>query len=107
LADFNRALRAIQRSLREAKGDPAWGFTRNPYSSSMEKQIRRELEESLSHQRAELVDLKGTIEDWSRPWRPPVKKPRKQSKLPEEPKAERPRREFNSPRPVQTEFFAF
>jgi hypothetical protein len=107
LADFNRALRAIQRSLREAKGDPAWGFTRNPYSSSMEKQIRRELEESLSHQRAELADLKGTIEDWSRPWRPPVKKPRKQSKSPEQPKAERPRREFNSPRPVQTEFFAF
>jgi hypothetical protein len=73
----------------------------------MEKQIRRELEESLSHQRAELADLKGTIEDWSRPWRPPVKKPRKQSKSPEQPKAERPRREFNSPRPVQTEFFAF
>jgi hypothetical protein len=73
----------------------------------MEKQIRRELEESLSHQRAELADLKGTIEAWSRPWRPPVKKPRKQSKSPEEPKAERPRREFNSPRPVQTEFFAF
>ena len=107
LADFNRALRAIQRSLREAKGDPAWGFTRNPYSSSMEKQIRRELEESLSHQRAELADLKRTIEDWSRPWRPPVKKPRKQSKSPEKPKAERPRHQFNSRRPVQTEFFAF
>jgi hypothetical protein len=107
LADFNRALRAIQRSLREAKSDPAWGFTQNPFSRSMEKQIRRELEESLSHQRAELADLKATIEDWSRPWRPPVKKPRKQSKTPEKPKAETARREFNSPRPVQTEFFAF
>jgi hypothetical protein len=107
LADFSRALRAIQRSLREAKSDPAWGFSQNPYSSPMEKQMRRELEESLSHQRAELADLKRTIEDWSRPWHPPVKKPRKQSKSPEKPKAERPRREFNSPRPVQTEFFAF
>jgi DnaJ domain len=106
LADFNRALRAIQRSLREAKGDPAWGFTQNPYSSSMEKHIRRELEESLSHQRAELADLKATIEDWSRPWRPPVKKPTKQSKSPVKPKAERPKRQFNGPRPVQTEFFA-
>jgi hypothetical protein len=107
LADFNRALRAIQRSLREAKGDPAWGFTQNPYSSSMEKHIRRELEESLSHQRAELADLKATIEDWSRPWRPPVKKPRKQSKSPEKTKAESPKHQFNSRRPVQTEFFAF
>jgi hypothetical protein len=107
LADFNRALRAIQRSLREAKGDPAWGFTQNPYSSSMEKHIRRELEESLSHQRAELADLKTTIEDWSRPWRPPVKKPRKQSKSPEKTKAESPKHQFNSRRPVQTEFFAF
>jgi hypothetical protein len=107
LADFNRALRAIQRSLREAKGDPAWGFTQNPYSSSMEKHIRRELEASLSHQRAELADLKATIEDWSRPWRPPVKKPRKQSKSPEKTKAESPKHQFNSRRPVQTEFFAF
>jgi hypothetical protein len=107
LADFNRALRAIQRSLREAKGDPAWGFTQNPYSSSMEKHIRRELEESLSHQRAELADLQATIEDWSRPWRPPVKKPRKQSKSPEKTKAESPKHQFNSRRPVQTEFFAF
>jgi hypothetical protein len=107
LADFNRALRAIQRSLREANGDPAWGFTQNPYSSSMEKHIRRELEASLSHQRAELADLKATIEDWSRPWRPPVKKTRKQSKSPEKTKAESPKHQFNSRRPVQTEFFAF
>ena len=107
LADFNRALRAIQRSIREAKNDPAWGFTQNPYSRSMEKQIRRELEEDLSHQRAELAYLKATIEDWSRPWRPPVKKPRKQSKSPEKPKAERPKHQTNSQRPVQTEFFAF
>jgi hypothetical protein len=107
LADFNRALRAIQRSLREAKRDPAWGFTQNPYSRSVEKQIRRELEESLSHQRAELADLKATIEDWSRPWRPPVKKPRKQSKSPEKTNAESPKHQFNSRRPVQTEFSAF
>ena len=107
LADFNRAFRAIQRSLGEAKRDPAWGFSRNPYHDPMEKRIRREMEESLSRQRRVLADLKETIDDWSRPWHPPVKKPRKQSKPPEKPKTERPKREFNKPRPVQTEFFAF
>jgi hypothetical protein len=73
----------------------------------MEKRIRREMEESLSHQRSVLADLKRTIDDWSRPWHPPVKKPRKQSKSPEKPKAERPTHEFNITRPVQAEFFAF
>jgi hypothetical protein len=107
LADFNRAFRAIQRSLREAKRDPAWGFSRNPNHGQMEMRIRREMEESLSHQRRVLADLKGTIDDWSRPWHPPVKKPKKQSKSPEKPKGERPRHEFSKPRPVQTEFFAF
>jgi hypothetical protein len=107
LADFNRAFRAIQRSLSEAKRDPAWGFNRNPDHGPLEKRIQREMEESLSHQRRVLADLKGTIDDWSRPWHPPVKKPRKQSKSPQKPKAERPRHEFNKPRPVQTEYFAF
>ncbi len=107
LADFNRAFRAIQRNLREAKRDPAWGFSRNPCDSSVEKRIRRELQESLSYQRSVLADLKGTIEDWSRPWHPPVKKPKKQSKALEKPKAERTGPKINNPRPFQTEFFAF
>jgi hypothetical protein len=90
LADFNRAFRAIQRSLAEAKRDPAWGFSRNPNHGPMEKRIRREIEESISQQRRVLADLKGTIDDWSRPWHPPVKKPRKQSKSPVKPKARDP-----------------
>jgi hypothetical protein len=106
VADLHRAFRAIERSLREAKTDPAWGFSRKTCDSSMEKQIRRELEEGLSYQRRVLADLKETIEDWSRPWRPPVKKPGKRSKSPEKPKTQRRQPQFNSPRPVQTEFFA-
>jgi hypothetical protein len=107
LADFKRSLRAIQWSLREAKWDPAWGFSLNPPKSSMERRIRREMEETLSHQRSALAELKRTIEDWSRPWHPPVKKPKQQSKPPEKPKTEKPRPDFDKSRPVQTEFSAF
>jgi hypothetical protein len=89
-ADFNRAIRAIQRSLVEAKRDPAWGFSRNSCHALMEKRIRREIEESISRQRRILADLKRTIADWSRPWHPPVKKPRKQTKSPMKPKAKDP-----------------
>jgi hypothetical protein len=107
LADFNRALRAIQRSLREAKSDPAWGFSRKPHHEQIERQIRCELEGSLFRQRRVLADLKRVIDDWSRPWHPPAKKPRKQSKSPEKTKADRPRHNSSLRRPVQTEFFAF
>jgi hypothetical protein len=74
----------------EAKRDPAWGFSRNSCHALMEKRIRREIEESISRQRRILADLKRTIADWSRPWHPPVKKPRKQTKSPMKPKAKDP-----------------
>jgi hypothetical protein len=107
LADFNRAIRAVQRSLREARRDPAWDFSRNQHRDRMEKSIRLEMEQSLSQQRSIIATLKRTIDDWSRPWHPHVKKPRKQSRSQQKPKAERPNRPFNRSRSVQTEFFAF
>jgi len=107
LAELNRAFRAIQRSLGAVRRDPAWGFSRDPYHGAMEKRVRREMEESLAQQRWVLADLKRTLDDWSRPWHPPVKKPRKQSVPLDNPKTERPRRESNMPKPVQAELFAF
>jgi hypothetical protein len=107
LAELNRALRAIHRSLGEAKRDPAWGFSRTPYHAPMEKRIRREMEEDLAEQRWVLADLKRTLDDWSRPWHPPVKKTKKQSKPPERPKGVRAGYGSSVPRAVQTEFFAF
>ena len=78
LAEFNRAFRAVRRSLEEAKRDPAWGFSRNPFDGPMKERIRRALEVNLSRQRRVVAELKVIIEGWSRPWRPRVKKPRKQ-----------------------------
>ena len=71
----------------------------------MEKRVRRYLEETLSQQRRALAHLKRIVDEWSRPWHPSVKKPRKQSKLPEDTKTEQPRHQSSMPR--QTKFFAF
>jgi len=107
LAELNRAFRAIQRSLGQAKRDPAWGFSRNPYHGPMEKRVRREMEESLSEQRWVLADLKRRIDDWSRPWHPPEKKAGRLSKPQKAHAGRRPRHESDLPRAVQTEFFTF
>jgi hypothetical protein len=107
LAELNRAFRAIQRSLGEAKRNPAWGFSRSPYHGPMEKRLRQEMEERLAQQRWVLADLKRIIDRWTRPWHPPARKPGKQSSPPEKPKARQPRHESDIPRPLQTEFFAF
>jgi len=104
LGELNRALQVIQRSIQEAKRDPAWGFARNPYRGPLEKKVRRETEEILSEQRWVLADLKRTLDDWSRPWHP---RPRKQGKPAKKPGNSEPRHVPNTPRAVQTEFFAF
>jgi hypothetical protein len=105
LAELGRALRAIQKSILEAKRNPAWGFSRNPYHGPLEKQVRRELEESLEDQRWTLADLKRILDDWSRSWEPPLRKPGKASKPAQKPKAGR--RGSSIPDPFQTEFSGF
>jgi hypothetical protein len=107
LAELDRAFRAIRRSIGQAKRDPAWGFSRNPYRGPLETRIRREMEEDLEDQRRELAELKCTIDAWSRSWEAPARKPRKQAGRPEKPEARKPRREAHIPEPVQTEFSTF
>lgn len=107
LADFNRAFRAIQRSVAQAKSDPAWGFSRNPYHGQIEKRIRRELEEALADQRCALSDLKRIVDDFSRPWHPPAKRRRRQSQPSKRPEAGHRGDHNDSPRPVQAELFQF
>jgi hypothetical protein len=107
LAEMGRALRAIQRSLAEAKRDPAWAFTRSPYHGPLEKRIRRELEESLDQQQWMLRDLERVIDEWSRSWEAPLRNPGKRHRPPDQPKAKRRRAGPDIPETVQTEFTAF
>jgi hypothetical protein len=63
LAEIQRGLRAIQRSIREAKYDPAWRFSRGENRIPVEKRVRREMEQSIAEQRWVLADLKRTLDD--------------------------------------------
>lgn len=107
LEELNRGLKAVQRSIREAKHDPAWRFSQTENRAPLQKRLRRELEQSIAEQRWVLADLKRTLDDWSRPWHPPAKKPKKQPQPPQMPGAERRQREPSGPKLVQTELFEF
>jgi hypothetical protein len=107
LAEINRAIRSIQRSIGEAKRSPAWGFCRNPYHGPLEKRLRREMQEARAEQQSALAELKRILDDWSRPWHPPAKKPRQHSRPREKPKADRSSGASHMPQPLQAEFFGF
>jgi len=104
LEELKRALRAVQRSIRESKRDPAWAFNQKTERKFMEKSIRREMEASLSEQRQVLAQIKRTLADWSRPWNPPAKKTKKQQS---KPAPERLASKAPQHNPLQSEFFAF
>lgn len=107
LEELIRGVKAIQRSIREAKRDPAWRFRQTENRVPLEKRIRREMEDSLTQQQWVLEDLKRTLDDWSRPWNPPAKKAKKKPKSSVKPEAEQSRPQSNIQEPVQAELFVF
>jgi hypothetical protein len=98
IAEIKRALRAVQRGMTEARRDPAWGFTRNPYRNKMEDEIRRDINRDLFDQRHVLAELKRRIDDWSRPGYAPAAQPRGKPAG---------RGKFGNPMPAQADLFTF
>jgi hypothetical protein len=107
VGELRKALRAMQRSIRSAKGDPAWGFSPTANHTALEKRLRRELEESISQQRWVLADLQSTLDAWSRPWSSPARRSGKQRKPRAKPRADRPGHEPFIPEPMQGDLFPF
>jgi hypothetical protein len=90
LEELSRGVKAIQRSIREAKRDPAWRFCQAENRVLLERRIRREMEDSIAEQQWVLDGLKRTLDDWSRPWNPPAKKPKKKPNSSVTPEPEQP-----------------
>jgi hypothetical protein len=90
LEELSRGVKAIQRSIREAKRDPAWRFCQTENRVLLERRIRREMEDSIAEQQWVLDGLKRTLDDWSRPWNPPAKKPKKKPNSSVTPEPEQP-----------------
>ena len=67
LEELARNLRALQKSLRQARKDDAWNFSRSNDRTTLETNLRHKLETELEDQQRRLQDLEALIRDWSRP----------------------------------------
>lgn len=65
LAELNRSLRALEKSLREAEGDEAWNFARTGPSEEMRVRVERELKFELAGRMERLDLLTRTIASWA------------------------------------------
>ncbi len=66
LAELERALRALEKSLLEAEGEDAWDFARSGPSAELRLRVERELKLELATRSARLDLLRRTIAEWAR-----------------------------------------
>jgi hypothetical protein len=67
LAELRSAYNALQRNLRAAKKDRAWGFARLADRSKVAAQVQREMEAILAVREEELRELQSLLAKWSAP----------------------------------------
>jgi hypothetical protein len=65
--ELNRALFALEDSLRQARNDDAWDFARAGAGDDLRTSVERDLRADLRIRRDRLALLRQTIETWSRP----------------------------------------
>ena len=66
LAELERALFALNDSLRQARGEDAWDFARSGAVQGLRSRVERELQANLRTRRSRLDILQRTIATWSR-----------------------------------------
>ena len=67
VVELNRALFALEDTLRQARDDEAWEFARAGAVAGLRPRVERELQASLRMRSNRLALLQQTIESWSRP----------------------------------------
>jgi hypothetical protein len=67
LAELERDLKALQKSLRRARKDDAWNFAHTDGRTALQARIRRELETSQAKQQQHLSELEALLDSWSQP----------------------------------------
>ena len=63
--ELDRALRALEKSLREAEGEDAWDFARVGPTSALRTQVERQLKSELALRTQRLDLLTRTIAEWA------------------------------------------
>jgi hypothetical protein len=66
LAELERALFALEDSLRQARNEDAWGFARSGPSDEVRVTVERDLQANLRNRTERLALLRRTIADWAR-----------------------------------------
>jgi septal ring factor EnvC (AmiA/AmiB activator) len=111
LTELRKAFKALQRSLGQARKDPAWKFAKLANRQQVRAGIQRKLERELHDHEADLAELEGQIARWKAaadrtrsPRRNPAPQQRKpaQSNTPPPPKM--PRQNESASRYTQTGF---
>jgi hypothetical protein len=69
LAELERAIFALEDSLRQARDEHAWNFARVGPGPGLREELERELKANLRRRSERLQLLRQTIADWSRPRR--------------------------------------
>ncbi len=65
-SELQRALRALEKSLREAKGEDAWDFARLGPNADLRRRVERELKSDLARRTQRLDLFTRTIAEWAR-----------------------------------------
>jgi len=65
LAELRRSLRALEKSLLEAKADDAWDFARIGPTTELRERVERQLKFDLSVRTRRLDLLKNTVAEWA------------------------------------------
>jgi hypothetical protein len=65
LAELRRALRALEKSLQEAKGEEAWDFARQGPTPDLRLRVERQLKFDLASRVQRLDLLKRTVAEWA------------------------------------------
>jgi hypothetical protein len=66
---LERAMFALEDSLRQARNENAWNFARTGSRPDLRAEVERELQANLRRRSERLRLLEETIADWSRPGR--------------------------------------
>jgi len=77
LAELRRSLKALEKSLKDAKKDPAWDFARSKNREAVKARMEREMRSELSQAEAEYAEMRGRVRRWEEAAKPAPKREKK------------------------------